>query len=538
MDIETIPKLEKWMKNVENQHLEFKEAKNSYDFEKLVKYCAALSNEGGGHIILGVSDKIPRTMVGTKAFSDIQRTKNGLIERLHIRIEANEVFHSDKRVLIFTIYGRPVGMPIHYKGAYWMRSGDTLAPMTPDMLKRIFAESQPDFSAEVRSDANLHDLESKAIEKFRNMWIRRSGNIRLKSLKPDRLLKDAELIMDKGITNAALILLGKHKSLGRFLPQSEIIFEYRSKDISIPYQQREEYRNAFFLILDDLWETINMRNELYSYHVGLFPREILTFNKTVIREAILNAVSHRDYRLPSSVFIRQFPQKIEIISPGGFPPGITPDNIIWKQYPRNRRIAEVFAKCGLVERSGQGVDRMFEQSVKEGKSLPSYDGTDNFQVSLILNGEIRDPRFLNFWEKIGQKTLADFSTKDLILLDYLHREVKIPDILKSRIQVLIDQGVIERISRSKYILSKKYYDFIDKRGAYTRKRGLDRETNKYLILKHIKENKKRGSPFREFSQALPSVHRGYIQGILNELKREGKVIMKGKTKGARWYPAE
>lgn len=74
----------------------------------------------------------------------------------------------------------------------------------------------------------------------------------------------------------------------------------------------------------------------------------------MIREAILNAVSHRDYRHAGSVFIKQYPTKIELVSPGGFPSGITPENIFWKQHPRNRRIAEVFARCGMVERSGQG----------------------------------------------------------------------------------------------------------------------------------------------------------------------------------------
>ena len=76
---------------------------------------------------------------------------------------------------------------------------------------------------------------------------------------------------------------------------------------------------------------------------------------------LLNAVSHRDYRHPGSVFVRQFPRHIEIVSPGGFPPGITPENILDHQFPRNRRIAETFARCGLVERSGQGADRIVEE---------------------------------------------------------------------------------------------------------------------------------------------------------------------------------
>ena len=94
-----------------------------------------------------------------------------------------------------------------------------------------------------------------------------------------------------------------------------------------------------------------------------------TFSEIAVREALLNAVSHRDYRHPGSVFVRQFPRHIKIVSPGGFPPGITPENILDQQSPRNRRIAETFARCGLVERSGQGADRIVEECVRGGKLL-------------------------------------------------------------------------------------------------------------------------------------------------------------------------
>lgn len=168
MDI-ALERLESLIKASENEHLEFKEAKNRFDFEKLVRYCVALANEGGGKIILGVSDKRPRKVVGTRAFKDIQRTKAGLLERLNLRIEVETLQHPDGRVLIFTAPSRPIGMPIHYKGAYWMRGGEDLVPMSPDTLKRIFSESEPDFSAEICSRASVEDLHLEAVELFRKM---------------------------------------------------------------------------------------------------------------------------------------------------------------------------------------------------------------------------------------------------------------------------------------------------------------------------------------------------------------------------------
>jgi ATP-dependent DNA helicase RecG len=262
---------------------------------------------------------------------------------------------------------------------------------------------------------------------------------------------------------------------------------------------------GFFLFDDDLWSTINLRNDIQHYQDGLFVWDIPTLNELGIREAILNAVSHRDYRLGSSVFVRQFPKKVEIVSPGGFPPGITADNILWKQFPRNRRIAEVFAKCGLVERSGQGANRMFEECIKESKPRPDFTGTDEYQVSVTLRGEVQDTEFLRFLEQVGKETLASFTTQDLLVLDYLHRDEPIPQQLKDRLPVLRTREVVEITGRgrgTRYILSRRLSAFIGRKGAYTRKRGLDRETNKALLMRHLENFGRAG--IKEFEEACPA----------------------------------
>ncbi len=533
----TNDQLETWLTApTENEHLEFKEARNRYDFEKLVSYCAALANEGGGHMILGVTDRIPRQVVGTAAFENLERTKAGLLERLHLRIFVEEVAHPKGRVLVFDVPSRPIGMPVQHKGTYWMRGGEDLVSMTPDMLKRIFDESGPDYSAEICPHATMADLQPEAIERFRTIWWRRSGNDALKELTPSQLLEDAELLVDGCITMAALILLGTPKALSRHLAQAEIVYEYRSSEASIPYQQRKEFREGFFLIHDQLWETVNLRNDLYQYQDGLFRHEIPTFNEAVVREAVLNAVSHRDYRLGGSVFIRQYPARLEIVSPGGFPDGITVDNILWRQSPRNRRIAEVFSKCGLVERSGQGANRMFEECIKESKPMPDFSDTDDFQVSLTLRGDVQDPLFLQFLEKVGDRVQASFTTKDFLLLDYIHKEKNIPPELVERIPRLLDLGVIDRAGKGRYVLSKRFYAMAGAKGVYTRKKGLDRDTNKALLLKHIRENQTTGSHFQEFIQVLPSLSVDEVKTLIKEMKKDGKIHVVGRTRGARWFP--
>jgi ATP-dependent DNA helicase RecG len=538
----TLEELEGWLSEPEGERLEFKEAKANFHFETLAKYCAALANEGGGRIILGVTDRRPRRVVGSTAFDEPGRTVAGLINRLGIQVRAEEILHPNGRVLVFHVPPRPVGVPIQYDGVFWSRAGDELRPLSPDRLRGVFQEAGPDFSAELHADAGLDDLDPAVIERFREMWMRKSGNAALANATPRELLEDAELLAGDKITHAALILLGTRRAIGMRLAQAEVVFEYRSSEASIPFQQRIEFRAGFLGYLDELWKTLNLRNEVLQYREGFFVGDIPAFNEAVVREALLNALAHRDYRLPGSIFVRQFPRRLEIVSPGGFPPGINAGNMLWRQSPRNRRIADACAKCGLVERSGQGANRMFEESIKEGKPRPDFTGTDDYQVEVTLRGEIQNPAFLGFLQKIGAERLATFGTRDILILDAVQREEPLPDDLKDRLPHLLDEGIIERIGRgrgARLILSRGLYDFMGKGGIYTRQKGLDRETNKTLLLRHIAENSASGSGLPELQQVLPALSRFQVQKLIQELRAEGKIRLwpPATRRGARWYPS-
>jgi ATP-dependent DNA helicase RecG len=533
----TLEELEAWLSEPEGERLEFKEAKANFHFETLAKYCAALANEGGGKIILGVTDRRPRRVVGSTAFEEPGRTVAGLINRLGIQVRAEEILHPNGRVLVFHVPPRPVGVPIQYDGVFWSRAGDELRPLSPDRLRGVFQESGPDFSAELHTDAGIDDLDPALIERFREMWMRKSGNPALGAVTPRQLLEDAELLAGERITHAALVLFGTRRAMGRRLAQAEVVFEYRGSEASIPFQQRIEFGSGFLGYLDELWNTINLRNEVLQYREGFFIGDIPAFNEAVVREALLNALAHRDYRLPGSIFVRQFPRRLEIVSPGGFPPGINAGNMLWRQSPRNRRIADACAKCGLVERSGQGANRMFEESIKEGKPRPDFTGTDDYQVEVTLRGEIQNPAFLGFLQKIGAERLATFGTRDILILDAVQREEPLSDDLKDRLPHLLDEGIIERIGRgrgSRLILSRKFHAFLGQHGAYTRRKGLDRETNKALLMRHIEERRESGAAMKEFEEVLPALSRRQIMGLLQELRSGGKIHPEGERRGARW----
>ena len=143
--------------------------------------------------------------------------------------------------------------------------------------------------------------------------------------------------------------------------------------------------------------------------------------------------------------------------------------------------------------------------------------------------------FPNSLQPIHRKRQVSREATDFITLDLINREENLPQWARDRMPALLKSGVVERIGR-KYMLSRKYYEFVNRKGVYTRKRGLDRETNKQLLLKHIKDNKNHGSQFRDLREVLLLLSRDQVKKILAEMKRGKMICVVGKTSAARWYP--
>ena len=312
----TREQLQNWLAEPEGTHLEFKEAKHHYQFDKLVEYCVALANEGGGKFILGVTDRRSR-IVGTTAFAD--------------RAAPRQVCTSGWRIAFrWRNCARPTA------GCWWCmsrrgcrarpgrstrylkRAGDELAALTDAELRAMFAETGPDFSAKsiVSPAPSMERLcRRRRSGRFARSGLRKARDERKARWTTEQTLANAELLVDGRITCAALILFGTRAALGRWLAQAELVFEYRSSEASGPAADREEFREGFFLWHDAIWNKINLRNDRQSYQDGLFRIELPTFDEVSVRESLLNAVTHRDYRLGGSVFVRQYSQRLEAVSP-------------------------------------------------------------------------------------------------------------------------------------------------------------------------------------------------------------------------------
>lgn len=170
--LETVQEL---LEAKEGEHVQFKEAKKQFDSREAAKCCCALANNGGGKLVFGITDKRPRSVVGSAAFDQPERTRMGLIEKLRINIDFQLFNHEGKRVLVFDVKSRPIGMPVQYDGVAWIYEGDTLKPMPEDMRRSIYEETGGDFSGTICAGATVDDLDETAIENFRAKWIEKSG---------------------------------------------------------------------------------------------------------------------------------------------------------------------------------------------------------------------------------------------------------------------------------------------------------------------------------------------------------------------------
>lgn len=529
-----IKQLETWMQETEGETLEFKQARNKFGLDELTEYAVALANEGGGKIILGVSDKRPRKVVGSTAFSQPEQTRGQLNQRLHLGISFDIVNHPDGRVLIFHIPSRPAGIPIQFRGKYLVRQDESLVGMSGERLTAIYAESGHDYSADICDGLSIDDLSDKAVEDFRKRWIAKSGNGQLAGLSKQQLLFDIEVATEEGVNFAGLVLFGTRTAVRKHLAQSEIVFEYRSTNAAGPAGQREEFTEGFFLYFDQLWNLVNLRNDKQHYEDGPFVLEVKTFQERAVREAILNAVSHRNYQLASNVFLRQYPAHIEIDSPGGFAPEITPENILVRQSPRNRRIAEVFAKCGLVERAGQGVDLMYQLAIRDSKETPDYSKSDQFTVSVTLKGRVLNKAFVRFVLKCDVGALESLSTEQWLALDRLSREEQLRNCSSESVDQLLSLQLIERVSATRFILPRLYYEFLDRIDSYNRMR--EKEIKRELLESELQKYRVDGLHISDLDKILPDEERKAIRRLLKDLEDDNRVHAKGENRWTRYYP--
>lgn len=441
----------------------------------ILGYVVALCNEGGGRIVIGMHDSYPHKVIGTSQCENgIGQLESDIYRDLGIRPFVYELFEdaTQKRVLVIEVPGRPLGKAYKFEDVALMRVGEDLKPMDDKTYISIIQEQEPDFSEQYCAEATFLDLDPLAIHILKDKYAKKQKNPTFVSLSDRQALSDLRLINGERITNAAVLLVGKESFLNERFPQAKVMLEYRGTESQINFDNRFSFGKPFFILIDELWRTINLRNGAIPIRDGSYIFDIPFFNEDVIREIVNNAFAHRDYRRNSEVVIKQYPNKLVVQNAGGFPQGVTLDNLLTvPSTPRNRLLADVLSKTGIVERSGQGMDRIFLYTLSEGKPAPNYTYSDDFTVTVILLATVKDKAFAMYVQGIQQDLPDDnkLTVFDVMALCEVRDGIKHPSD-KQIAQKLERLGYLEKHGKTNaqyYTLPRTYYELSGNTAQYS-----------------------------------------------------------------------
>jgi ATP-dependent DNA helicase RecG len=358
----------------EDEHVEFKEAKSRFDFELLVAYCVALANEGGGRMVLGVSDKLPRKVVGSHAFEPPEKTVAGIFERIHLKIIWQEFQHPNGRVLVFEIPARPTGHPVHYEGRYWMRAGEALVPMSPDQLKRIVLEGQPEF---IKLAARVDCTEEQVValldvQSYFDLRHRPMPSTRVELLavfcKKGFVEKQAS---GYAISNLGALLFAKRITDFDTLSRKAVrvivydgISKLKVKD-GKDVTGLKGYAAGFSALIDYIYEQLPASEEI----TAALRTTTYAYPKKAIREIVGNAIVHQDLsETGSGITVEIYDDRIEVTNPGL--PLLSPDRFIDENQSRNEQFAQALRQLGICDERGHGMDYVVTEI--ETHQLPPY----------------------------------------------------------------------------------------------------------------------------------------------------------------------
>lgn len=530
--------LRQLLSSAEDYQLELKAARTTFTRGKLNDYAAAISNHAGGYLILGVTND--RQIVGSSAFiQNWNLLANQITGALGIRVQVFVVNTTAGRVLVFKIQPHVPGIPVQAVGGtgvyrYPIRDGESLVEMSPQSLQEIFAEREEDWSAEFADGISLEDLDPGALDLFRARWAQYSQQPDRVQLPFATMLSDVGLAMDGRITNAAVLILGRPASVTRVAPDAEIIFEWRNVRSDIAYGDRKNWRAGFLLVEEDIWRVINARNSTYRYQEGFVQRDIPAYDEETIREAVVNAFAHRDYRIRGrSIIIKVSPEEFYIENPGRLMSGVTLDNIFDRSVWRNRLLAESLEKVRLMERSSQGIDKIFRNTITAGKGSPAITLPPDPSVALHVPAVLTDQQFINFLEQVARRQQLTFSVQEIIELEKIRKGQRDIDVaFKDR---FVSMGIIQRVGSGRgvrYILSGQYYRYAGASGEHTRLTGLRREVKKNMVLEHLSNHGRVTNS--DLRQAMPDMSMEAITSLLKSMRRQGLIIHVGPQRYGHW----
>lgn len=534
----------------ESINTEFKSWNKVSDMKKRINLAVdeliAFANNKGGTLYFGVEDN--GEVTGCDGNYDLQNIIESIYEKTRpsIFVDPEEIEYDGKKVIALTVASDGITHATT-DGRCLKRLGKNSKPFYPDEMSNRYSEIQSsDFSGRILSDSTEDDINKLEVYKLKEKLKARNPESTLADMDDIAFLRDLALVKsDSGnikLTVAGLLFVGKEQAINRLLPQAEVIYLHYSESNLEEYDARLDMKAPIISVIDRLSEKIQDSNRIVNVQVGLFRLEIVDFPEKVFQEALLNALSHRDYQSQGAVYVKHYPDKILIENPGAFLDGITENNIITHpSVPRNKLIAETLQHLKYVQRTGQGVDIIFREMISSGKPFPEYKSY-NDAVSLTIYSAIDDIDFVKFIANEENELSRSFSLSELMILRYLkdNRKITMSE-AESLIQEARDQaqnacnnlkryGLIE-LSGNEYMLTAKIYDELKNSVDYTKDKAIQYIKAREMILEYIRD---RGFINNELVRELCGFSQKQARIILQRMRKENLIELSEKGRYAKY----
>lgn len=556
MDIDKVTEL---LRGGENLTVEFKSDIGPLPDSDLIETIVCLANGHGGTLLVGVEDDggvsglhtrhqtqpgqlaafiASRTVPPVSVHVEFVPMPRGIVAVISVPIAQQTVATSDGKLAIRYVdsQGKPGCRPLY----------------PHELVSRAADRGQADFSALPVAEASWTDLDPLEVARLRRMLEENRGDSALLDLTDDQLIRALGLVRSgpNGLvpTVTGLLLAGKESAIQEYLPAHEVAFQVlRGSDVAV----NAIHRWPLLRSLEWVMESFLVRNEERELNLGMFRVGVPAYDRRAFREAVNNALIHRDYSRLGAIHIQIHEDHIRVANPGGFVEGVNPDNLlVTEPRPRNPRLADAFKRIGLVERTGRGVAIIFSGQLRNGRLPPSYAHSTATSVSVVLPGGPADLSLVQLIVTEENRRQRPFGVNELLILAHVWREREIDTSsaaalmqrsdadARAALEGLVEAGLLERRGDKKgrtYLLSASAYRLLGQPAAYVRARGFEPEQMEQMILQYARAH---GQISRKEVMELCRVNAPRAYRLLKGLVEARQLAPKGQGvgRGAVYIP--
>jgi ATP-dependent DNA helicase RecG len=534
---------------LEGQDLDFKEWKSRSMADAValvVEMAVCMVNGGGGTVIFGVNDKATgraQAILGVPPEVDVNRLKKTVYDSTDPKLTPvfQEIIvpEGTGRLIVMQVYP---GLPPYTdtSGHGTIRIGKDCQPLTGTLRRQIMVETgEIDFTAVEVEEPIETLLSASALEQLRAIARMEKAPDDLLNRSDRDLLGALGLIRNGRLLRAGVLLAGNSNAIHQSFPGYVWIHLRMSSDTE--YSDRADGTDAVPITLERVLDRIMADNPITTVRQGLFHFEIRTYPDIALREAILNALVHADYRIYGPILIKQFKDRLEISNPGGLPGGITPENILRHEpVSRHPTLVDALTRLRLVNRSNLGVRRMYQALLIEGKEPPTI-LDEGEAVRVIFRASNLAVPFRTFVADEANRGRI-LSVEHLLIIQHLLRHPEIDTATAARItqqseldaretlsRMEMDLGYLERGGSGRgtyWTLRHDLHRQLSAPGYSERDRRIDWDAAKTRVLSLLMERARRGELGLTNEEVRKITHYGRNQAwrLMKELMAENLVV--------------